>query len=98
MMTEEQGGSETRETQKVKKENGPKDVPHWTQPIHIAPEMGTKPPVGAWIAKDPVCRDCMTAAEEISMRRGFVDPISAEEAEEKEYPCTRCGKKIPAGS
>jgi len=40
----------------------------------------------------------MTAAEEIAMRRGFSDPISAEEAEEKEYLCTRCDKKIPAGS
>ena len=87
-----------RGTQKVNKESGPKDVPNYTQPIHIAFELGTKPPVGAWIAKDPVCRDCMTSAEEISMRRGFVDPISAKETERNEHVCTRCGKKIPAGS
>jgi len=54
--------------------------------------------VGAWIAKDAVCRDCMTASEEISMRRGFVDPIPAKEAREKGTLCTRCGKAIPAGS
>src|SRR3972149_3259277 len=52
------GGRESgrEEDHEMGKENGPKDVPHWTQPIHIAPEMGTKPPVGACIAKDPGCR------------------------------------------
>ncbi len=87
-----------REEDRVMEENhGPKYVPNYTQPLHIAPEIGTKPPVGAWIAKDPVCRDCMTSVEEISMRRGFVDPISAEETGRKEHVCTRCDKKIPAG-
>jgi len=40
----------------------------------------------------------MTAAEEIAMRRGFIDPIPATEAKEKAHLCTRCGKKIAAGS
>jgi len=40
----------------------------------------------------------MTAAEEIAMRRGFVDPIHAAEVEEKGLLCTRCGNKIAAGS
>lgn len=53
--------------------------------------------MGAWIAEDPVCRDCMTSAEEISMRRGFIDPISAREVREKGTSCTRCGKAIPVG-
>lgn len=82
----------------MKEERSPKDVQHWTAPPFIAPEIGEHPPVGAWIDKDAVCRNCMTAAEEIAMRRGFVDPISAKEAGEKEYICTRCGKRIPAGS
>lgn len=67
---------------------------HWTLPTYVAPEMGEKPPVGAVIDKDAVCRNCMTAAEEIAMRRGFVDPISANEAGAKEYICARCGHKI----
>lgn len=75
-------------------EKGPEDVAHWTAPPYIDPKLGDKPPVGAVIDKDAVCRDCMTAAEENSMRRGFVDPISALEAAEKAYICTRCGKKI----
>jgi hypothetical protein len=82
----------------MEEDHGPKDVAHYTQPLHISAEIGEIPPVGAWIAKDPVCRDCMTSAEDISMRRGFVDPISAEETQRKEHVCTRCGKKIPAGS
>lgn len=76
-------------------EKAPEDVAHWTAPPYIDPKLGDKPPVGALIDKDAVCRDCMTAAEESSMRRGFVDPISAHEAAEKAYACTRCGKKIP---
>jgi hypothetical protein len=79
-------------------ENGPKDVAHYGHPPFVAPEIGEQPPVGARIGEETVCRDCMTAAEEISMRRGFVDPIPAKEAGEKGTLCTRCGKAIPAGS
>jgi hypothetical protein len=39
----------------------------------------------------------MTSAEEVGLRRGFVDPITATEAEEKAYACTRCGRKLPPG-
>lgn len=82
----------------MKEEKPPEDVQNWTAPLFITPEMGEKPPVGAWIDKDPVCRNCMKVAEEVTMRRGFIDPISAKEAEEKDYICARCGKKIPTGS
>ncbi len=82
----------------MKEEKPPEDVQHWTSALFIAPGIGEKPPVGAWVAKDAVCRNCMTAAEEVAMRRGFVDPIPAAEAEGKAYTCTRCGQKIPAGS
>lgn len=82
----------------VRAEKPAEEVQHWTAPPFIAPEVGEGPPVGGWVAKDAVCRDCMTAAEEIGMRRGFVDPISAEEAKEKAYVCTRCSRKIPTGS
>lgn len=78
----------------MKEEKSPKDVQHWTAPEYVDPKLGERPPVGAWIDKDPVCRSCMTAAEEISMRRGFIDPIPAREAGEKEYICPRCGKRI----
>ncbi len=78
-------------------EKGPKDVAHYGHEPFVAPEIGTEPPVGAWIAKDAVCRDCMTASEEISMRRGFIDPVSAKEAREKGVRCTRCGNAIPVG-
>ena len=87
-----------KEDQGMGQENGPKDVAHYGHPPFIAPEIGEEPPVGARVAKEIVCRDCMTAAEEISMRRGFADPISAKEAREKGTLCTRCGKAIPAGS
>lgn len=70
----------------------------WTVASFISPKIGEKPPVGAWIAQDPVCRKCMTVAEEIAMQRDFADPISAEEAEEKELVCIRCGKKIYTAS
>jgi len=91
-----EGGGE--EDQDMGEENGPKDVAYYGHEPFVAPEIGEQPPVGAWIAKDAVCRDCMTASEEISMRRGFVDPIPAKEAREKGTLCTRCGKAIPAGS
>jgi hypothetical protein len=71
---------------------------HWTSPSFIAPEIGEKPPVGVWIDKDPVCRDCMKVAEEVTMRRGFIDAIPNKEAQEKGYTCTRCGKKIATAS
>ncbi len=70
----------------------------YTAPAYVAPELGEKPPVGAWIDKDSVCRDCMKVAEEVTMRRGFIDAISAKEAQEKGYTCARCGKRIPTAS
>lgn len=75
-------------------EKGPEDVAHWTAPPYIDPKLGDLPPVGAWIDTDAVCRDCMKAAEEVAMRRGFVDPISPQAAREKAHTCTRCGKRI----
>ncbi len=56
--------------------------------------MAVENPVGAIIAKKPVCRACMTMEEEVSLFRGFSDPITPEEAQEKEIICSRCGKKI----
>jgi hypothetical protein len=91
---DEEGG---REDQGMSDENGPKDVAHYSIPPFVAPEIGEEPPVGALIAKDAVCRDCMTASEEISMRRGFIDPISAREARENGILCTRCGNPVPVG-
>ena len=79
------------------KEESPQEE-GYTAPAYIAPEMGEKPPVGAWIDKDSVCRRCMKVAEEVTMRRGFVAPISAEEAREKGCICARCGKRIAAAS
>lgn len=79
-------------------EKGPKDVAYYGHEPFVAPGIGTEPPVGARIATDVVCRVCMTAAEEISMRRGFIDPVSAEEVRENEYLCARCGKAIPIAS
>lgn len=78
-------------------EKGPKDVAYYGHEPFVDPGIGEEPPVGAWIAKDAVCRDCMTASEEISMRRGFIDPVSAREAREKGIPCTRCGNSVPVG-
>ncbi len=66
----------------------------YTAGAYIDPSLGDSPPVGGKIDNDPVCRDCMTAAEEVSMRRGFVDPISSGEATAKQYACARCGKRI----
>lgn len=79
-------------------EKGSKEVAHYSQEPFVAPEIGEEPPVGARIGEEAVCRDCMTAAEEISMRRGFVDPIPAKEAQAKECACSRCGKVLPVGS
>jgi hypothetical protein len=79
-------------------EKGPKDVAHYGHEPFVDPAIGTEPPVGAWIANDAVCRDCMTASEEISMRRGFIDPVSAKEAREKGTLCTRCRNAVPVGS
>lgn len=78
-------------------EKGPKDVAHYGHEPFVAPEIGEEPPVGAWVAKEAVCRNCMTASEEISMRRGFIDPVSAREAREKGILCTRCGNAVPVG-
>ena len=70
----------------------------YTAPVFIASGLGDKPPVGAWIDKGAVCRNCMKAVEENSMRRGFIDPISAKEAEEKRCICARCGRTIATAS
>ncbi len=78
-------------------EKGPKDVAHYGHEPFVDPAIGKEPPVGAWIAKEAVCRDCMTASEEISMRRGFIDPVSAREAREEGTLCTRCGNSVPVG-
>jgi len=81
----------------MNEKDGPKDVAHYGHAPFVDPGIGEEPPVGARIAGDAVCRDCMTASEEIAMRRGFSDPISAKEAREQGIPCTRCGKAVPAG-
>lgn len=70
----------------------------YTAPAYVSPELGEKPPAGAWIDKDPVCRACMKVAEEVTMRRGFIDAISPKEAEEKGHICARCGKMIATTS
>ncbi len=70
----------------------------YTAPAYVDPAMGDSPPAGGLIDNDAVCRDCMTAAEEVSMRRGFVDPISEKQAKEKGSACARCGKQIGTGS
>lgn len=70
----------------------------YSQPAYVDPKLGDSPPVGAVIDKDPVCRKCMTVSEEITMRRGFVDPISAAEAGEKGIACARCGGSLLGAS
>lgn len=69
----------------------------YSQPAYVDPKLGDRPPVGAVIDKDAVCRNCMTVSEEITMRRGFIDPISADDAAGHGYACARCGRKISAG-
>jgi len=96
--THESREGDGEEDQGMGEENGPKDVAYYGHTPFVDPGIGTEPPAGARIAGDPVCRNCMTAAEEIAMRRGFSDPISAKDAREKGTLCTRCGKAIPAGS
>lgn len=81
----------------MKEEKPPEDVQHYTAAPFIDPKI-EKPPVGVRIGEDLVCRDCMTASEEITMRRGIIDFISAIESEGKGYICTRCSKKISSGS
>ncbi len=81
----------------MKEEKPPEDVQHYTAEPFVDSKI-EKPPVGAWIDKEVVCRDCMTASEEITMRRGFIDFISVIESEEKGYVCSRCSKKISTGS
>ena len=72
------------------------NLQHWTAEPYIDPKLAEGPPAGAWIDKDPVCRSCMTGAEENAMRRGFVDPISARDAAEKGCACSRCKNPILA--
>lgn len=70
---------------------------HWTQPAYVDPKIGETPPAGAVIGGHAVCRNCMTVAEEVTMRRGFIDPISAASAKEKDVVCSRCGARISGG-
>jgi len=81
----------------MNEKDGPEDVAHYGHAPFVAPGIGEEPPVGARIDKEAVCRDCMTSAEEISMRRGFADPISAREAREQDSLCARCGEPLSAG-
>src|SRR4030042_378749 len=55
-----------RKDQGMSDENGPKDVAYYGHPPFVAPEIGEQPPVGAWIAKDAVCGDCMAGAGGLS--------------------------------
>jgi len=73
------------------------DVAHFGHETFVDPAIGEKPPVGVWVAGEAICRDCMSAAEEIAMRRGFIDPISLEPGREREIVCCRCGSPVPAG-
>lgn len=57
--------------------------------------MVVENPAGAWIDKDPVCRACLKMDEEVTLFRGIIDPITQEDAAEKEIICARCGKKLP---
>ncbi len=75
-------------------EQQPDEIGHWSAATYIDPKLAEGPPVGAWIDKDAVCRDCMTGAEDNSLRRGFIDPISGKEAAEKTPVCVRCQKPI----
>lgn len=75
-----------------------KEGQDYSQPAYVDPKIGDRPPVGAVIDKDPVCRNCMTVSEEITMRRGFVDPITSGEAEAKGLVCLRCGGSLSTGS
>jgi hypothetical protein len=70
----------------------------YTAPAYVDPAMGDSPPAGGLIDNEAVCRDCMTASEEVGMRRGFVDPISEQVAKAKGSACARCGKKLAGGS
>lgn len=76
----------------------PEKSQDWSAEPYIDPKLADGPPAGALIDKDPVCRGCMTGAEEIALRRGFIDPISAKGAAEKAYTCSRCGSRILAAT
>ena len=77
----------------MKDDENPKEE-GYTAAAFIDPSIGDEPPVGGKIGDDAVCRTCMSASEEVSMRRGFVDPISSTEAQATPYACARCGKRI----
>jgi len=72
----------------------PEQKDDWSAATYIDPKLADGPPAGSWIDKDAVCRDCMTGAENNSLRRGFIDPITAKEAAEKAPLCARCQKPI----
>jgi|GEM_PF-3473096 len=82
---------------KERKDDRIEDVAHYAAPPFLAPGLGDSPPSGARIAGEVVCRDCMTAAEEIAMRRGFADAVSAEEARAAALACARCGRPLVPG-
>lgn len=87
-----------KEAEGMKEDKTPKDVQHWSHPPHVDPAIGPEPPAGAWIGGEAACRNCMTAAEEIAMRRGFADPISTAQAKKLDLACARCGARIAGGS
>ncbi len=76
----------------------PEDIQDWSAKPYIDPKLAEGPPAGALIDKAAVCRGCMTVSEENAMRRGFVDPVSAKDAAEQEYVCSRCGNRILAAT
>jgi hypothetical protein len=78
----------------MSEQKSPEDIQDWSAETYIDPKLAEGPPAGALIDKDPVCRGCMTVAEGIAMRRGFVDPISAKDAAEQVYVCSRCGNRV----
>jgi hypothetical protein len=82
----------------MSEQKSPADTGHWSAEQYIDPKLADGPPAGASIDNEPVCRGCMTGAEENAMRRGFVDPISAKAAAEQVYVCARCGNRIPGAT
>jgi hypothetical protein len=46
------------------------------------------------VGDEVVCRSCLTMEEMVSAQRGIQDSYSADDVREKEYICSRCGKKI----
>ena len=70
----------------------------WGVEQYIDAKLAQGPPAGVWINKAPVCRECITGTEENSLRRGFINPISAKDTEEQVFACSRCGKRLTASA